>query len=165
MFNDKKKQNKRRGASFHESAVTILTPGCHFNGKLYCRGSSRIGGKVEGEIVSEGVLIIEEEATINAAVKADEVIIQGKVCGRLHATGRVELTQSSQFEGDIITPSLVICEGAQFNGHTTMSVAEPIHTTKTPSIEKIGKKGASANSHDISIKPVPDINASQFPSR
>ena len=117
-FNDKKPT--RRGASFHESAVTILTPGCHFNGKLYCRGSSRIGGKIEGEIISEGLLIIEEEAMIAAKVKADEVVIQGQVEGRLEATGRVRLESNSKFSGDIVTPSLVIKEGAVFNGNTRM---------------------------------------------
>ena len=54
VFSDKKQNGKRRGATYHESAVTILTPGCHFSGKLYCKGSSRIGGRIEGEIVSEG---------------------------------------------------------------------------------------------------------------
>jgi cytoskeletal protein CcmA (bactofilin family) len=63
---NKSASKHKKHHSFHESAITILTPGCHFTGKLYCHGSSRIGGKVDGEIVSEGVLIIEEEAQINA---------------------------------------------------------------------------------------------------
>lgn len=124
VFSDKKQQSgksKRKGASFHESAVTILTPGCHFDGKLYCRGSSRIGGKIDGEIISEGLLIIEEEAIITAKIKADEAVIQGQVKGRIEATHRVELAATSQFEGDIITPCLVINEGAQFNGHAAMT--------------------------------------------
>ena len=122
MFSEKKNatKSKRRGANFHESAVTILTPGCHFNGKLYCRGSSRIGGRIEGEIVSEGLLIVEEEALISACIQAEEAIIQGKVSGTLKATGRVELADRCCFEGDIVTPALVIHEGAQFNGKTSM---------------------------------------------
>ena len=80
MFPSGKKNNTNRSVkrieTSHDSAVTILTSGCHFSGKLYCRGSTRIGGKIDGEIVSEGLLIIEEEAQINANVKADEAIIQ-----------------------------------------------------------------------------------------
>ena len=41
-------------------AVAIITEGCNFEGKLYCKGATRIGGKVDGEIISEGLLIIEE---------------------------------------------------------------------------------------------------------
>jgi cytoskeletal protein CcmA (bactofilin family) len=103
-----------------DSAVTILTSGCHFDGKLYCRGASRIGGRIDGQIISEGLLIVEEEAMITAAVKVDETVIQGSVKWKLEATGRVELTHTCKFEGDIATPSLVIHEGAKFNGRCFM---------------------------------------------
>lgn len=135
-------KEKKRGATFHESAVTILTPGCHFDGKLYCRGSSRIGGKIEGEIISEGLLIIEEEAQIIAKIKADEAVLQGEVKGRLEAAARVTLTATCKFEGDIVTPSLIVQEGAQFNGFTSM---QPTPTAEQeistgPVVEKINKK-------------------------
>ena len=117
----KKNNKKRRGASKKDSAVTILTSGCEFNGKLYCRGASRIGGKVEGQIISDGILVIEEEAIIKAKIKAEEVIIQGLVQGSLEANTKVELTRSSRFDGDIVTPTFVINEGAQFNGRSSMS--------------------------------------------
>ena len=100
----------RKSAVARDSAVTILTSGCHFVGKLSCRGSSRIGGRIEGEIVSEGLLIVDEE-----------VIVQGRISGRLEAKGRIELHPSSHFKGDISTPILIISEGAQFNGSCVMT--------------------------------------------
>lgn len=115
---------KQSKALTGRSAVTILTTGCHFNGKLFCRGSSRIGGKIEGQVVSEGLLIIEEEAVIMAEIKADEVIIQGQVKGKLIAATRVELCDTCQFDGDISAPVLIIREGAQFNGRSTMIPAK-----------------------------------------
>ena len=138
----------RRGSGFHESAVTILTPGCHFNGKLYCRGSSRIGGKIEGEIVSEGLLIIEEEAAITAKIRAEEVVIQGQVKGQVEASLRVELASSSRVDGDVATPSLVINEGAVFNGRTTMeqAAAEEKIASPSPVIEKPTKKDLRSRS-------------------
>lgn len=149
VFNDRKNNNpraKRRGAGFHESAVTILTPGCHFNGKLYCKGSSRIGGRIEGEIISEGLLIIEEEAIITAKIQAEEAVIQGQVKGQLEATSRVELTSTSRFDGDVITPSLVINEGAIFNGNTTMKSLdrEEKIVNPVPVVEKPMKKDLKA---------------------
>ena len=128
MFNNQRsggtRQPLKRPDPTKDTAVTILTSGCHFSGKLYCRGSSRIGGKIEGEIISEGLLIIEEEALINANIRADEAIIQGRVHGRIEARGRVELCSSSSFTGDIVTPILVVKEGAHFNGHSTMVGAD-----------------------------------------
>lgn len=122
MFNPQKKGGVSPGKKDHpkDYAVTIITSGCHFSGKLYCKGSTRIGGKVDGEIVSEGLLIIEEEAIISAEVKAEDIVIQGHLRGTVEAHGKVELSPTCVYEGDIITPVLVVQEGAQFNGRTTM---------------------------------------------
>lgn len=143
MVFSEKKQNKRRGASYHESAVTILTPGCHFSGKLYCKGSSRIGGRIEGEVVSEGLLVIEETALITAEIKAEEVIVQGRLKGRLNAKGRVEFAENSHFEGEVSTPSLVVMEGANFNGTATMTKPAKVSAESLPVVEKLRKKGSS----------------------
>lgn len=153
VFSDNKQNDKRRGATVRESSVTILTSGCHFSGKLYCRGSSRIGGQIEGEIVSEGMLIIEEEAKINADIVADEVIIQGSVKGRVESKVRVELAETCRFEGDLITPSLVVFEGAKFNGNSTMvdptAVQKP---EKAVVIDKIQKKSGKVKIPEVGIK-------------
>ncbi len=148
------KTNKKPVPARDSSAVTILTSGCHFSGKLYCRGSSRIGGKIDGQIISEGLLIVEEEAIITAEIKADEVVIQGRVQGKLLATGRVELTASSQFDGDISTPVLIVREGAQFNGQSTMLRREDQQgTSKTPRIVAMNK-GKGDKSPDVNdFKP------------
>ena len=125
MFSDK---NKRRGATAHDPAVTILTSNCRFNGKLYCKGASRIGGKIEGQVISEGLLIIEEEAEVKANIIVDEVIVQGQISGSLQAHKRVELRETSKFQGEIVSPALIIREGAQFDGRAAMTseALEPV---------------------------------------
>ncbi len=157
------KVQKKQLPARDNGAVTILTSGCHFSGKLYCRGASRIGGKIDGQIISEGLLIIEEEAIITAEIKADEVVIQGRVQGKLIATGRVELTASCQFDGDISTPTLIVREGAQFNGHSTMLKRE--EAAKNPKIVAMGGKhhkdkspDVGPNAKDIAVMKVPEIH-------
>lgn len=158
MFNGGNKQpaTKKQKAKpiVRDNAVTILTSGCHFNGKLYCRGSSRIGGRIEGQIVSEGLLIIEEGAVITAEVSAEEAIIQGEVQGRLKASGRVELCASARFDGDIISPVLIVNEGAQFNGRSCMMSADgklPDRIPAEPDARPTGKG-------DVAILKVPEVN-------
>lgn len=129
MFSDQKRssvsKNKRKGASASNVAVTILTSGCHFEGKLYCKGASRIGGQVQGKVISEGLLIVEEEARVEADMVVDEIIVLGQICGKLRASKRIELCENSRFEGEIVSPALVVKEGAQFNGQamTTKTVS------------------------------------------
>lgn len=173
MFNNQKGQQDKKQPKAkvpaRDTAVTILTSGCHFSGKLYCRGSSRIGGKIEGQIISEGLLIIEEEAVIIAEIKADEAIIQGHVQGKLQAATRVELCSSSHFEGDIMTPILSVKEGAQFNGRSQMT-GEKLAKEKNPKITSIkgahddsspGFDGRSHDHHgkkgDVAMLKVPEI--------
>jgi cytoskeletal protein CcmA (bactofilin family) len=125
MFKDRSKHapvTARKTGYTASSAVTIITAGCEFSGKLHCRGASRIGGEIEGEIVSEGLLIIEEDAKINAVVEAEEVVIQGRMVGRLKAKTRIEICSTGSFEGDMEAPSLVVHEGAIFNGNTRMVI-------------------------------------------
>jgi cytoskeletal protein CcmA (bactofilin family) len=156
VFSEKKQAPKRRVSTGSESSVTILTPGCHFNGKLFCRGASRIGGRIEGEVVSEGMLIIEEEALVTAEVRADEAIIQGTVKGKLTATSRVELSATSRFDGDIFTPCLIINEGAQFNGRCTMIDGA------VAGLPKVGHlhKAALARENGAAVNVGPDIEVS-----
>jgi cytoskeletal protein CcmA (bactofilin family) len=115
-------KNHKKQAAKLDRSVTILTSGCHFKGKLFCRGSSRIGGIVEGTIVSEGLLIIEESAMIKGDVRADNVIVQGRVHGTIESKGRVELSPLARVHGDISTHQLIIQEGAQFSGYSKMEV-------------------------------------------
>lgn len=168
MFNPGKKNHAATGKREHskEYAVTIITNGCHFSGKLYCKGSTRIGGRVDGEIISEGLLIIEEEATICADVKAEDIVIQGHLRGTVEAHGKVELSPSCIYEGDIITPILVMQEGAQFNGRATMdhnrmmdrtSNKESTHTYPT-SLLSSHLDARELDRIDLNAR-VPEINA------
>jgi hypothetical protein len=109
---------------------------------------------------------------ITAEVKADEAIIQGRVEGKLQATVRVELCATSHFNGDIVTPSLIVREGAQFNGHSTMARAEEQTQQKTPRIvaaggggggHKGGKGGPDIDREiktDVAVMKVPEVNVS-----
>lgn|GEM_PF-420217 len=151
------KANKKPVTGRDTGAVTILTSGCHFSGKLYCRGASRVGGRIEGQVVSEGLLIIEEEAIITAEIKAEEVIIQGRVEGKLQATGRVELASTSFFTGDISTPVLVVREGAQFNGHSAMIKREAPVSGNGKQLRPLtsnGGKGTNKKTDGVT----PDVN-------
>lgn len=127
MFGNDKSQSfpsKRASAgSAKDGGVTILTAGCHFSGKLYCKGATRIGGTIDGEIIAEGLLIVEEDAVINAQVKAEEVVVHGRVEGTLAVQRKIEMCATADVQADIATPSMIVQEGALFNGRTVMKRA------------------------------------------
>jgi len=127
MFGNDKNQSfpSRRALSNanKDGGVTILTAGCHFSGKLYCKGATRIGGTVDGEVIAEGLLIVEEDAVINAEVKAEEVVVHGRMEGNLNVQRKIEMCSTADVQADVTTPNMVVHEGALFNGRTTMKRA------------------------------------------
>jgi cytoskeletal protein CcmA (bactofilin family) len=120
---------KRRGATIQEPSVTILTASCHFKGKLYCKGTSRIAGKIEGEIISEGLLLLEEAAEIDAVIHGEEVCLAGNMRGTIYASRKIELLPTCCLEGSLHTPVLVVQEGAHMQGQIKMEAAEPLSST------------------------------------
>jgi cytoskeletal protein CcmA (bactofilin family) len=78
-----------------------------------------IEGKVEGKISMTKTVRIGPTAMVTADVKAQVIIVAGKVVGNL--TGdRVEILASGTLEGNIRSPKVSISEGAQFKGSVDM---------------------------------------------
>lgn len=121
MFHSKSRTARPDG----HMGVTILSKGSTFTGTLCCRGISRIGGNVDGGISSEGTLIIEQDAEIIADIKADILIIQGSVKGKVTATKKTELLKTSRLDGELSTPLLEVEHGSCLNATLTMSDSEP----------------------------------------
>jgi len=102
--------------------VAFLGTGTEFTGKLILKGSIRIEGVFNGEILGEGTLMIGEGARIEGDIAVDRMVIHGEVRGTLNAKERLEICTSGHVRGNITTPVLVIQEGAFFLGECHMAV-------------------------------------------
>jgi cytoskeletal protein CcmA (bactofilin family) len=94
-----------------------LGKGSRMSGKLNFGGTVQIDGHVDGEISAEETLILGEGAVVTAQISANTVVIKGQVTGDINTRKRVEICAPGKFYGNIVTPSLVIHEGAIFEGH------------------------------------------------
>ena len=102
----------------------FIDQGSEFEGKLTFKDTVRIDGTFQGEITSENTLIIGESGTINATISSNTVVVSGTVVGNIIAATQIILHKSARVTGDMSAPSLVIEEGAIFNGKLTMSSGE-----------------------------------------
>jgi cytoskeletal protein CcmA (bactofilin family) len=82
--------------------------------RIISRGTLQVDGEVEGD-VGGAEIIIGEEGRVTGTVAAERVIVRGQVSGVIRAM-TVALQTSARMEGDIHHMSLVIEEGAQFDG-------------------------------------------------
>jgi cytoskeletal protein CcmA (bactofilin family) len=119
MFGDKDRALKL----VSEDVETVLDKGAEFEGKLTFEGKVQINGKFRGEIFSEGVLLIGEGAQVDARIEIDTIIIQGNVTGNILARTRIEMHPPAVVKGDIVSPGLVVSEGAVFEGNCSMGRA------------------------------------------
>jgi cytoskeletal protein CcmA (bactofilin family) len=106
-----------------EITNSVIGKNTEFKGVLKDKENVRIDGKFEGEIQTEGTVIIGEEAVVQANITAKAVDIGGKVVGDISCEGRVELFSSGSLEGKIRASDLTIAEGAFFNGECNMTPA------------------------------------------
>ena len=80
----------------------------------------RINGRFEGTLDIKGSLTIGQTAIINADINGDNIIIGGKVKGRIVARERLTLLPTAVVEGEIFPSKLNIAEGALFEGSCKM---------------------------------------------
>ena len=100
-------QKPKPAASVLSSDLTIL-------GNVRSSGDIQVEGTVEGDIRSQ-VLIVGETATVKGEVVAEEVVVHGRVIGRLRGL-KVRLSASARVEGDIVHKTIAIESGAHFEG-------------------------------------------------
>ena len=107
----------------HEGTVihTLLGAGTRYEGKLFFDGRVRIDGEFEGEVHSDGTLIVGEQATIAGEIHVHTLIVRGgSIRGDIFATELVELHAPARVRGDIRTQALYMDKGVVFDGACVM---------------------------------------------
>jgi cytoskeletal protein CcmA (bactofilin family) len=102
----------------------LLGAGAEFEGKLTFKGTVRIDAKFKGSIVTNDVLVVGENARIDAEITCGTVVVEGEVNGNVKAKSAVELHRSARLRGNVETASLVVEKGAFLQGEMKMASAE-----------------------------------------
>lgn len=103
-----------------QASSNVLNSDVEVIGKLNFVDNLLIDGIVEGEITSNGVLTIGQNARIKAEIRTHSVVIHGKVIGNITVSDRVELKSTAELVGDIHASSLAVEAGAIFIGRSTV---------------------------------------------
>ena len=102
-----------------------------------------IEGRVEGRIeLKNQHLTIGPNGNVKAEIDAKQVTIVGRVTGNVSATERVEIRDSGRLDGDLVSPGLVIHEGAEVNG--SISMKGPVPSARPDTSPQAPKPGTPA---------------------
>jgi cytoskeletal protein CcmA (bactofilin family) len=92
-------------------------------GTISYSGTVRIDGYLDGEIHTDGMLLIGEEAVIQAKITAGTVVSKGKITGEVVAKECVKLRAPAVMNGSVKAPVLSMEDGVLFNGALEMAHA------------------------------------------
>lgn len=95
--------------------------GVEFKGTISYKGTVRIDGYLDGEIHTDGVLLIGEEAVIQAKITAGTIVCKGKITGDVVAKECVKLRAPAVINGSVKAPMLSMEDGVLFNGGLEMT--------------------------------------------
>lgn len=95
--------------------------GTAITGEATFKSLLRIDGKFSGRVASPtGTLIVGAGGVVDANIEVSIATILGTVNGDIIATQRIELGRAGKLNGNIQTPSLMIEQGAVFEGSCKM---------------------------------------------
>ena len=94
---------------------TVVTGEANFKAMM------RIDGHLSGRVSSSsGTLIVGANGKVDANIEVAVAVIHGTINGDIIATQRLELGRAAKVNGNIQTPSLIIEQGAMFEGSCKM---------------------------------------------
>ena len=106
-----------------------------FKGDVDTKGTLRVDGVVEGNIVADWV-ILGDKSHIKGDITARGIVVGGRIDGNIRAKEIVEIKNKGQMYGEIFTSKLVIAEGGILDGRTWMQQHEEAKVIEFHAIEK-----------------------------
>jgi cytoskeletal protein CcmA (bactofilin family) len=118
------------------NSKNVLNSDVEVKGTLKFSGELTFDGKVDGDINSDGVLTLGDNAVVKGTLDVGSVIVRGKITGNIIAKDKIELKAKTELFGDVRAAKLVIEEGVTFVGKTEVN---PNKVSPTPQPSRVGE--------------------------
>jgi len=127
----------RNGMSLE--ATTVVGSDTIVTGTIRAQGTVWIDGRVEGDISTDGLLMIGEAAVVLGNIEASSVICRGMIVGDIVASDEVELLESASLNGTVRAPVFSIDDSVLVNDNmeTACAVEELSDDESVPPIRAV----------------------------
>lgn len=102
-------------------SVSVIDRFSKFDGVFHSTRDLRVEGEVKGTIDCKGTLHIAQGANVDAKIEAENISVAGDLDGDISCKGRLQILPSGRVRGKINTVTLVINEGAFYEGELEMA--------------------------------------------
>jgi len=103
-----------------QSISTLISEGCILEGNLKAPAYARIDGQITGDIMVDEGLIIGEKGVVLGNIITKEMVVYGTITGNLQVNS-LEIKASGKITGEIRTQTLIVENGAVYNGGLSMT--------------------------------------------
>lgn len=99
----------------------FLDRGSRLEGELRFDTSFRVDGTISGKVSSAGSLMVGDGGEVEGEIEVGRLFVSGVLRGKVKASARIQVAPGGKVFADIETPSLVIEDGALFEGRCAMT--------------------------------------------
>ena len=116
----------------NNNSKNVLNSDVELKGTLKFTGDLTFDGKLDGDINSEGMLNLGDNAVIKGNIDVGTVVVRGKINGNVIAKEKIDIKAKTELFGDVRSAKLVIEEGVTFVGKTEVNPNKVAPTPQPP---------------------------------
>ena len=132
MFSENKK--KAKSTTMSNNQQNRIVQGTKIVGTVVSDGGFRIDGEIEGDVKTEGKVVVGSTGKIKGTLSCANADIEGSFNGKLVVKETLSLRSTATIEGEVFINKLAVEPGATFNATCTMGSG--VKTLNTNSIEE-----------------------------
>jgi len=115
------KKQKRRIEDNAGYTENIIAAGTRVKGTISGSDTIRVAGRFEGEVESDGLLVVTGTGLIEGTIRCQDLIVEGEVRGQIEKARNVEVRETGKVTGNILCDRIALAEGSFIEGEIHMS--------------------------------------------
>lgn len=120
-------ENTRVSESFADPGNKSAIRGtARITGNVSGPGDLELDGELVGDIAVDGLLVIGEKGSVQGRATAGNMVLAGRVQGKIMVRERIEVRSSGRMKGNIICQKIAIAEGAAIDGEVHTHKGKPL---------------------------------------
>ncbi len=98
------------------AVTTVIAKGTVIEGKFTCSENVRLDGAIHGEVKVDKRFVMGDTSYVQGNINARDAAIKGKIKGDVVVKEALHLMDTAAIEGNITAKTMVVEEGARYNG-------------------------------------------------
>ncbi len=103
-------------SSDFDDRLTLVDADITVVGEIVSEENIRLRGRVEGNVLTSGSVVIEPHGSVQGDITAENLIVEGTVEGRVTVARKFELRPTGRMRGDIRAAIVAIAEDSFLQG-------------------------------------------------